>query len=760
MNEKTKKKSNAWTMTAKDKTMALCGLLKRTTDPSVSCGRRKTLGLWRSGPKGKAVCMGLAVLLVASMVAGCGGEKESSGLGDNATAGNAAENSSSLLTKAAIKTQEEGNLNFYGFYTGMPTKDAETLAAYYGLPSLDGVAFKFKETPISHRLYDIQFDLKAVQRMSGGGNSYKELASTISREVAPLDWNIQDNIYWYKTINGVQLYLGEWNWRNPECSSGGLLYIKDDALAKQGQQEEEELVFQSEKAEVASITQQLRSGDTRRAGETTVIALPGGAEMAMVWCPPGAFIMGSPENEEGHDKRETERRVSLTHGFWMAKTEVTQGQWKSVMGNNPSRMQGNDLPVESVSWEDCQAFCQKSGLALPTVAKWEYACRAGGTGRYGGEGDLDAMGWYADNSGATTHPVGRKQPNAWGLLDMCGNVAEWCLDASRPEYSHASVTNPVRTSGLERVVRGGTCQSPAIGCRAASEDSAEPSLSYPILGFRPICHDLEAQKQAVMATEKAIADQNALSQAVAALGLGKQAGETKTIPLPKGMAMELVWCPPGIFTMGSPNNEEGRFDDGEWFPAGKGHPREKQHQVKLTSGFWLAKTEVTQAQWQSVMGNNPSEFKGENLPVESVTWDDCLRFCQKTGLELPTEAQWEYACRAGSPGPFAGTGRLGDMGWYYENSKRATKPVGKKKPNAWGLYDMHGNVAEWCADWFAESLTGPAVNPKGPASGQGRVCRGGHWDQSKDDCRSACRDFYSGAQERIGFRPCFTAVKP
>ncbi len=756
MNEETKTKSNAWLTTAKDKTMALCGLRKRTIGPAVSSGRRKTLELWQSGPKGKTVCIGMAVLLVVSMGVGCGGKKDPGG---DATAGNAAENSSSLLTKAAIKTQEEGNLNFYGFYTGMPTKDAETLAAYYGLPSLGGMAFKFKETPISHRLYDIQFDLKAVQRMSGGGNSYKELATTISREVAPLDWDIQNDTYRYKTINGVQLYLGDWNWRNLEYSSGGLLYIKDDSLAKQAQQEEAELEFQSEKAEVDSITRQLRAADTRQAGEMTTITLPGGAKMDMVWCPPGAFIMGSPENEEGRNPNEIEHRVTLTDGFWMSRTEVTQAQWTSVMGSNPSTVPGEDLPVTNVSWNDCQLFCEKSGLKLSSEAQWEYACRAGTVGAFGGTGQLDEMGWYIDNSENAIHPVGQKKPNAWGLYDMHGNVSEWCED-NPLKYSRQSVTNPVlKGSGTKRVCRGGAFFAKATICRSADSLFADCETRGKI-GFRPVCFDLDAQKQAVEVSEKESSDKQSLQQAVTALGLGKQAGETKTIPLPKGVTMELVWCPPGIFTMGSPNNEEGRFDDGEWFPAGKGHSRENQHRVKLTSGFWMAKTEVTQAQWESVMGNNPSEFKGENLPVESVTWDDCLRFCQKTGLELPTEAQWEYACRAGSAGPFAGTGRLGDMGWYYENSKHETKPVGKKKPNAWGLYDMHGNVAEWCADWFAETLTGAAIDPKGPESGPGRVCRGGHWDQSKDDCRSAYRDFYSRAQERIGFRPCFTAAKP
>jgi formylglycine-generating enzyme required for sulfatase activity len=754
MNEETKKETNT---AAKDKTMVLGGLPRRTAGPA----GRKPHALRRSGQKGTSVCIGAAVLLALFLALGCGGTKEeSSGHGGNAAAGNATEHSSSLLDKASIKTREDGNVNFYGFYTGMPTKDAEVLATYYGLPSLGEGAFRFKETPISHKVYDIQFNLKAVQRLSGGGNSYKELATTISLEVAPLDWDIQNDTYRYKTIGGVQLYLGDWNWRNPEYSGGGLLYIKDDSLAKQAQQEEAELEFQSEKAEVDSISQQLRAADTRRAGEMTTIALPGGAEMEMVWCPPGAFIMGSPENEEGRNPNEIEHRVTLTDGFWMARTEVTQAQWTSVMGGNPSTVPGDDLPVVNVSWNECQVFCGKSGLKLSSEAQWEYACRAGSLGAFGGTGQLDEMGWYLDNSGNTIHPVGQKNPNAWGLLDMHGNVVEWCEDNAL-KYSQQSATNPVlKGSGSQRMCRGGTFLGNAALCRSAKRLFFDCETSEKEIGFRPVCFDLDEQRRATETSEKESADKQSLQQAVAALGVGKQAGETRTIPLPKGETMDLVWCPPGIFTMGSPTDEEGRFDDGEWFPAGKGHPRENQHRVKLTSGFWMAKTEVTQAQWESVMGNNPSEFKGGNLPVESVTWDACLQFCQKTGLELPTEAQWEYACRAGSSGPFAGTGRLGDMGWYEENSKRGTKPVGKKKPNAWGLYDMHGNVAEWCSDWFAETLSGAVVNPKGPETGEGRVCRGGHWYDIEDNCRSACRNYSSQARQGIGFRPCFTSAGP
>ncbi len=212
-----------------------------------------------------------------------------------------------------------------------------------------------------------------------------------------------------------------------------------------------------------------------------------------------------------------------------------------------------------------------------------------------------------------------------------------------------------------------------------------------------------------------------------------------TVTLPGGATMEMVWCPPGTFTMGSNDGD----DD------------ETPHQVTLTKGFWMGKTEVTQAQWESVMGNNPSRFEGDNRPVENVRWNDAQQFCQKTGLQLPTEAQWEYACRAGSTGEYAGTGNLDDMGWYDRNSDYETHPVGMKQPNAWGLYDMHGNVWEWCADWCGEYPSGAVTDPQGPWSGEERVARGGSWYCNAEYCTASKRGyfFHSNAYlNHYGFR--------
>ena len=228
-----------------------------------------------------------------------------------------------------------------------------------------------------------------------------------------------------------------------------------------------------------------------------------------------------------------------------------------------------------------------------------------------------------------------------------------------------------------------------------------------------------------------------------------KAGDVKELELPGGAKMKFVWCPPGSFTMGSPRDEDEREDD------------ETQHRVTLTKGFWLGQYEVTQVQWQAVMGGNPSSFRGDDdRPVERVSWEDCQKFVEKCNavvknvrFVLPTEAQWEYACRAGSTGPFAGTGNLAEMGWCSYNGGEKTHPVGQKKPNAWNLYDMHGNVCEWCADWYG-TYEGDSTDPTGPASGESRVLRGGGWDNGTRDCRSASRNwFWPGSRYYdIGFR--------
>ncbi|MEK7794236.1 MAG: formylglycine-generating enzyme family protein [Candidatus Hydrogenedentota bacterium] len=236
-------------------------------------------------------------------------------------------------------------------------------------------------------------------------------------------------------------------------------------------------------------------------------------------------------------------------------------------------------------------------------------------------------------------------------------------------------------------------------------------------------------------------------------GDGKREGEdeTKIFVLPGDVPLEMVRIPAGTFMMGSPSNEEGRFDS------------ETQHRVTLTKGSWLGKYEVTQRQWEAVMGNNPSKFKGDDFPVEQVSWNDCQEFIRKLNSQgeglfnLPTEAEWEYACRAGSTSAYSfarEATNLGNYAWFSENSEQSTHPVGLKKPNSWGLYDVHGNVWEWCADWYGDYPSGAVTDPKGASSGSVRVLRGGSWFFIASTCRSAKRYYFYPTNSNLnyGFR--------
>ena len=214
-----------------------------------------------------------------------------------------------------------------------------------------------------------------------------------------------------------------------------------------------------------------------------------------------------------------------------------------------------------------------------------------------------------------------------------------------------------------------------------------------------------------------------------------------------------VNLPGGTFLMGSPDSEEGHKDD-----------EGPVHKVTL-SPFMIAKSEVTQEQWEEVMGegSNISKFRGENLPVEMVSWDDIQEFEAKTEFTLPTEAQWEYACRAGTKGPYAGASSLDDIGWNSNNSSRTSQQVGQKQPNRFGLHDMHGNVWEWCEDIYEREFYLNEDSGHDPLSTTGsafRVVRGGGWGDRAQTCRCAVRDGDKPVTRYgfLGFRP--TAPTP
>jgi sulfatase modifying factor 1 len=229
-----------------------------------------------------------------------------------------------------------------------------------------------------------------------------------------------------------------------------------------------------------------------------------------------------------------------------------------------------------------------------------------------------------------------------------------------------------------------------------------------------------------------------------------KAGDTFTVP---DLSLEMIWVAPGTFDMGSPPSEKDRQDS------------ETPHSVTLTQGFYLGKHEVTQSQWEKVMGDNPSIWKGANRPVETVTWNEVTYFCEKlTELEskagrlpagmtyqLPTEAQWEYACRAGATTAYAFGNYLTRYQANFSQNENGTTDVGKYPANAWGFHDMHGNVWECTAGWYGDYPTGAVSDPVGPAVGSARVKRGGgRW--SAVFARSAARYTISNSGSHLGFR--------
>ena len=220
-----------------------------------------------------------------------------------------------------------------------------------------------------------------------------------------------------------------------------------------------------------------------------------------------------------------------------------------------------------------------------------------------------------------------------------------------------------------------------------------------------------------------------------------------TLDLGGAVTMKLILIRPGKFMMGEVDPQE----------------------VTLTKPFYMGATPVTQAQYEAVMGANPSFNKGAANPVDTVVWDDAVEFCKKLSaktsqaVRLPTEAEWEYACRAGTQTAFSfgdDESASGDYAWHNGNSGGTTHPVGQKKPNPWGLCDMHGNVWQWCADWFGDYPKQAATDPQGPASGTARVLRGGSWNYAPHDCRSATRGSNSpeGRFVDFGFRVVVTAT--
>ena len=434
---------------------------------------------------------------------------------------------------------------------------------------------------------------------------------------------------------------------------------------------------------------------------------------------------------------------------------------------------------------------------------------------------LDAIAWYGGNSGvdfdlpdgqdstgwkekqfhhekAGTRRVGKKRPNAWGLYDMLGNVWEWCQDDLR-DYDDSAQQDPVGAlDGAERVLRGGSWIDDARSVRAASRFAFVPSDRNAYIGFRcalvqagaePVTRspgsqaerrlddaeqgdarvalrvdtdlrfDLSSSRNLHVITDLEQWDVDQVSPPSWAVAMGRDpyglwADFQLEVPnIGDPVRQRLRWIPPGRFRMGSDSPEDSLVVNAS-----------PSHMVTISTGFWLFDTPVTQQLWAAVVGNNPSNFSGPQRPVEQVSWNDCASFLSQIadrlpGARLPTEAQWEYACRAGTATAYSFGSEISKDLARFESD--ATIDVGSFPCNSWGLFDMHGNVWEWCRDSPRGYDKASKVDPVGAADGAERVLRGGGWFSNARNVRAACRYAYgpSDRDDSIGFR-CALVPEP
>ena len=480
-----------------------------------------------------------------------------------------------------------------------------------------------------------------------------------------------------------------------------------------------------------------------------------GVSFEMIYVEGGTFNMGAQAEDpysDNYDPEAQEReskvhRVTLSD-YYIGETEVTQELWEAVMGSNPSEYIGWNKPVHNISWNDCQIFIKKLNsitgkeYCLPTEAQWEYAARGGkyqSPYKYSGSNNIDEVAWYDESSQELGYcMVKSKAPNKLGIYDMSGNVFEWCYDWRAFEYNSAPVTNPTGpVSGKSRVIRGGCRYSEAYACRVSFRLAGSEDEVYSFYGLRIA---LKGKNEVGVTREKD--KQSRIRSHIS------KTQKTFTIP-GTGVSFDMVYVEGGTFNMGS-NDSDAESDE------------KPVHRVTL-SDYYIGETEVTQELWEVVMKSNPSSFKGSDKPVESVSWDDCQEFIQRlnhlTGLnfDLPTEAEWEYAARGGNKSrgyKYSGSNIVDDVAWHSENTSYSTQPVRSKMPNELGIYDMSGNVWEWCSDWRGGYSSSAQINPIGPSSGTNRVRRGGGCYHSSIRSRVTYRSLYSPNEnsDNLGFR--------
>ena len=565
-------------------------------------------------------------------------------------------------------------------------------------------------------------------------------------------------------------------------------------------------------------------------------------ELKTVEIPAGRFVMGASEGDIDALANESPRRaIEFSEPFRMSAHEITVGQfrqfveamgyrteaeisgkggWKATQAtsigiqnpefnwSNPGYPVTDSHPVTMVTYADAMAFCdwlsrRDDGLyRLPTEAEWEYACRAGTTEPYHFAVEArDAYSWSLWNVKDTVEPrpVGTRQPNAWGLFDMSGNVREWCLDwysedAYRQDYTE-SPAGPAE--GTMRSVRGGCFMDLDVFLRCSHRGFVEPRLALNTQGFRVVKAWMRVAKETSEATSNSVLERKPsvspemstppkLTTAPTLLaapfstadirtarqGWSKYLGlpETITIGASRNQSceLELVLISPGTFEMGMPETLSLMTGNkAEWAASSKPARR-----VTITRPFYFSRYEVTQKQFRDVIGGGktPVDGDGTQHPATQIGWQACVEFCERLTasgenmpkggkLRLPTEAEWEYACRAGTTSRFWSGDQIGSNQASLRISGREMKlePVGAFQPNPFGLHNMHGNVAEWCSDWFSPDsyASSDKVDPKGLANGSHKVIRGGGYSNPPFSATSYWRQSYEPGTRsgNIGFRP-------
>lgn len=557
---------------------------------------------------------------------------------------------------------------------------------------------------------------------------------------------------------------------------------------------------------LGSLTHPSYSAPAAAPGQALEVVKVGDVAFELVRIPAGRFSMGSvtgdPDEKPVHEVRigqdfqmgRTEVTVRQFRAFTEAtgyKTDAEQRGWantcpqpglhpneRGLDWRRPGFERSDDQPAVVISWNDAMAFCRwlsaQTGrnVRLPTEAEWEYAARA--DGQEDSPSRLDETAWYEGNASNGGHPVGTKRPNPWGLYDMQGNAWEWCLDVWRPNYhaaapdGQAGTYDPVVPQVVWRyVLRGGSWFTPVRQLSRSYRARYLNHFSRPDTGFRIVLAPVIGSSSSITGESSAWAQAHPTSDRLPSTG--------SSVLETHGARFEFARIPAGEFLMGGTDGIE-----------------KPQHQARIGYDFEMGTTEVTIGQFRAFLQATGYPTDGEKVgvswsrgpdtdwqsedavdwcratrdqsddhPAIFISWYDAMAFChwlsRETGQEirLPSEAEWEYACRAGTTGLYAG--ELSEMGWYRYNACERTHPVAQKQPNAWGLYDMHGNVWEWCLDFFQPNYEGV------PTDGRPRwevqrasdvVSRGGSFRNPPGWLASGCRmgTFLDASHGNNGFR--------